>query len=61
MPAPTSDTLSAIWEGLAQETDMFAKTRRERVPVGSRAASLLITVLENMSVSCTVRDRRRNV
>jgi branched-subunit amino acid permease len=33
-----------------QETDMFAKTRRECIPVGSVAASLLLTVLVNMFV-----------
>ena len=32
---------------------MFSKTRREYIPVGSVAASLLLTVLVNMSVSCT--------
>ena len=36
-----------------QETDIFSKTRREYIPVGSVAASLLLTVLVNMSVSCT--------
>ena len=32
---------------------MFAKTRRECVPAGSVAASLLLTVLVYMSASCT--------
>jgi len=37
---------------------MFTKTRRECILVGSRAASLLLTVLANMFVSCTFSDRR---
>ena len=32
---------------------MFNKTRRECLPAGSVAASLLLTVLLNMFVSCT--------
>ena len=40
---------------------MFTKTRRECIPVGSVAASLLLTVLANMSVSRTLSDRRRNI
>ena len=32
-----------------QETNMFNKTRRECISVGSVAASLLLTVLANMS------------
>ena len=32
---------------------MLTKTRRECIPAGSRAASLLLTVLVNMSISCT--------
>ena len=32
---------------------MFTKTRRECIPASSGAASLLLTVLVNMSVSCT--------
>jgi hypothetical protein len=32
---------------------MFTKTRRECIPAGSGAASLLLTVLVNISVSST--------
>ena len=32
---------------------MFSKTRRECILAGSRAASLLLTVLLNISVYCT--------
>ena len=32
---------------------MFTKTRRECIPVGSHAASLLLTVLVNISAPCT--------
>ena len=32
---------------------MFTNTRRECIPAGSGAASLLLTVLVNMFVSCT--------
>jgi len=35
-----------------QETDRFTKTGRECIPAGSGAASLLLTVLVNLSVSC---------
>ena len=31
---------------------MFTKTHRECIPAGSGAASLLLTVLANISVSC---------
>ena len=34
------------------ETDRFTETRRECIPAGSVAASLLLTVLVNLSVSC---------
>ena len=37
---------------------MFTKTHRECIPVGSVAASLLLTVLANMSVSRTLSDRQ---
>ena len=40
---------------------MFTKTRREYIPVGSAAASLLLTVLLNMSVFSPVRGRRWNM
>ena len=36
---------------------MFFKTRRENIPVGSGAASLLLTVFVNMSVFCTLLHR----
>jgi hypothetical protein len=36
---------------------MFTKTRRECIPAGSGAASLLLTVLVIMSVSCTKPSR----
>ena len=36
-----------------QEIDVFTKTRHECILAGSRAASLLLTVLVNTSVSCT--------
>ena len=39
------------------ETDRFAKTRRKCIPAGSVAASLLLTVLANLSVSRTLSDR----
>jgi hypothetical protein len=32
---------------------MFTKTRRECIPAGLRAASLLLTVLVNVFASCT--------
>ena len=32
---------------------MFTKTRRECIPAGSVAASLLLTVFVNMFISCT--------
>ena len=38
---------------LCMETDMFTKTRRQCIPAGSVAASLLLTVLVNMSVLCS--------
>ena len=37
---------------------MFAKTRRKCTPAGSVAAPLLLTVLANMPVSHTIRDRQ---
>ena len=40
---------------------MFAKTRRECFPAGSVAASLLLKVLANMSVSRTFIDRPGNI
>ena len=58
---PISATPSAIGGSLVQATDVFTKTRRERIPAGPVAASLLLTVFVNTSVACTVSDRRRNV
>jgi len=48
-------------EKLMQETNMFAKTRRKCILAGSVAASLLLTVLANMSVSRTFSERRGNI
>ena len=39
--------------GRVQETDLFSKTRREYIPAGLVAASLLLMVLLNRSVSGT--------
>ena len=58
---PICATLCATWNGCMQETDLFAKTRRECVPTDSVAASLLLTVLANKSVSRTVSDPRQNI
>ena len=40
---------------------MFAKTRRKCILAGSVAASLLLAVLVNMSVSRTFSERRGNI
>ena len=40
---------------------MFAKTRRKCIPAGSIAASLLLTVLTNLSISRTSSARRGNI
>ena len=37
---------------------MFAKTHRKCIPAGSVAASVLLTVMANMSVSLTFSDRQ---